>query len=321
MTTRREILLALGALAALPAYSQQPGKIARVAVIGLDAQYRLEFFQQGMKQLGYVEGRNVAFEYRISDYSPEQLSRAAAEIVASKADVILSMAPRATLAMKSATRVTPIVFVGIGDPLASGLVTSLAHPGGNLTGTTRMLTEMSAKNLTLLKEAMPKLSRLAVLWNPANSSHPPALKAVEATARSLSIQLRAYELRTAEDFNGVFTSIGRDRAEGILLLTDPLFSIHLKRIVEFAASKRLPTATNWVELPEEGGLMGYATSLADEYRRAAIYVDKILKGAKPGDLPIEQPTKFEFVVNLKTAKAMGIKFPQSILLRADRVIE
>lgn len=276
---------------------------------------------QGLIDLGYVEGRNIGFEFRWAENKLDQLPKMAADLVRLKVDLILCLAPPAAFAAKQATQIIPIVFVAIGDPLSNSLVASLARPGGNLTGTTRMLPEMSAKNLALLKEGIPSLSRVAVLWNPANSSHLSALNAVGETARSLRIQIRSMEVRNPADFDGVFAAIGRERADGVLFIADPLFFIHLKRLVEMAASMRLPTATNWTELPDSGGFIGYATSLPDEFRRAATYVDKILKGARPADLPVEQPTKFELVVNLRTARAMGIAIPQSFLVRADRVIE
>ena len=205
--------------------------------------------------------------------------------------------------------------------MTSGLVPSLARPGGNLTGTTRMLIEMSAKHIQLLKEAVPSVSRVAVLWNPGNTSHAPALSAVESTARSLSLQVRALEVRNVTDLESAFAAISRERADGILFIADPIFFIHLKRMAELIAASRLPAISNFTEFAMLGGLMGYAPSIPEEFRRAATYVDKILKGAKPGDLPIQQPTQFELIVNLKTAKALGLSIPPSLLVRTDQVIE
>jgi len=211
--------------------------------------------------------------------------------------------------------------VAIGDPLASGLASSLAHPGGNLTGMTRMLSEMSVKHVELLKQAVPSLSRLAVLFNPGNSSHAPALNAVADTAQALSVQVRPFRVRAPAEIDPVFAAVRSERADGVLFLADPIFFPHLKRIAELVDSGHLPAIANFVEFPKLGGLMGYAPSIPDEFRHAARHVDKILRGAKPGDLPVEQPTKFELVINLKTAKALGLTIPPTLLARADEVIE
>jgi len=211
--------------------------------------------------------------------------------------------------------------VAMGDPLASGVVASLARPGANLTGTTRMISEMSAKHVELLKEIYPSLSNLAVLWNPNNSSHPPALRAAEASAQSLSLQIRPLEVRAVTDLDNVFTTVVQQRADGVLFIADPIFFIQLKRMAEFAAANRLPAIANFVEFPKFGGLMGYAPSLPDEYRHAAKHIDQILQGANPGNLPVEQPTKFQLVINLKTAKTIGVTVPPRMLTRADEVIE
>lgn len=297
---------------------------ARIPTVGLlwgPALNLSEYLKEGMRELGYVEGRNIRFEYRAGEYTSARLAKDAADLAALKVDVIVAFAPGAAVAAKNATGRTPIVFMAIGDPLASGLVTSLAHPGGNLTGTTRMLTEMSAKNLELLKEAVPALSRVVVLWNPTNTSHVPALKAVENAAATLSVSLHPIEVRQATDLDHAFAAIARERADALLPLADPVFFVpHLQRIVDFAASRHLATATNWTELPEAGGLLGYTTSIPDESRLAAKYVDKILRGAKPGDIPVERPTKFELVINARTAAALGLTIPQVVLQRADRVI-
>jgi ABC-type uncharacterized transport system substrate-binding protein len=201
------------------------------------------------------------------------------------------------------------------------VVASLARPGANLTGTTRMISEMSVKHVELLKEAVPSLAKLAVLWNPTNSSHRPALQAVDAAARSLSLPIHPLEVRAVADLDGVFAAIVGERADGVLFIADPVFYIQLRRMVDFVASKRLPAIANFIEFPKLGGLMGYAPSIPDEFRHAAGHIDKILKGAKPGDLPIEQPTRFQLVINLKTAKALGVEMPPMLLARADEVIE
>jgi putative ABC transport system substrate-binding protein len=245
----------------------------------------------------------------------------AAELVRIPVDLMITLAPPATLAAQRATQTIPIVFVAMGDPLASGVVASLARPGGNITGTTRMISEMSAKHVQLLKEIDPALSNLAVLWNPNNSSHPPALRAVESSAGSLSLQIQRFEVRAATDLDNVFTAVVQGRANGLLFIADPIFFIHLKRVADFATSNRLPAICNFLEFPKFGGLMGYAPSLPDEYRHAANHIDKILRGSKPADLPVEQPTKFNLVINANAAKNLGLNVPPTLLASADEVIE
>jgi putative ABC transport system substrate-binding protein len=300
---------------------QQVTRTYRIGVLWPNPPATFEFVRQGLRELGHVEGRSIIFEYRWAQGRLGELPELAAELVRLKVDLIVTLAPQATIAAKNATRTIPIVFVAIGDPVTSGLVPSLARPGGNLTGTTRMLIEMTAKHIQLLKEAVPSVSRVAVLWNPGNSSHAPALRAAESTARSLSLQVRALEVRDTTELEGAFAAIARERADCILFIADPIFFIHLQRMAELIAASRLPAISNFTEFPTLGGFMGYAPSIPEEFRRAATYIDKILKGAKPGDLPIQQPTQFELIVNLKTAKALGFTIPQPLLLRADRVIE
>ncbi len=277
--------------------------------------------RQGLNDFGYVEGQNVAFEFRWAEGKLDQLPELAAELVRLQVDVIVTLAPQATLAAKQATQTIPIVFVAMGDPVASGVVASLARPGANLTGTTRMISEMSAKHVELIKEAVPSLARLAVLWNPTNSSHAPALQAVHAAGRALSLQVQPLEVRAAAELDGIFDIVVRERADGVLFIADPVFFIALKRMADFVASSRLPAIANFTEFPKLGGLIGYAPSIPDEFRHAASHIDKILKGAKPADLPVEQPTRFQLVINLKTAKALGLELPLMFLARADEVIE
>lgn len=314
--------LAGGLLSAPLTVAAQPAqRVPLVGVLWPNPPATFDVMRKSLADLGYIEGRSINFEYRWAQDKLDQLPELAAELVKLKVDLILTLAPPATAAAKNATQTIPIVFVNIGDPVVTGLVASLAHPGGNLTGTTRMISEMSVKHVEFLKQAVPTLSRLAVLWNPANSSHVPALKAVESTARSLSVRVRAFEVRESADLERVFATIAREPADGVLFIADPIFFIHLRRMAELVTVARLPAISNFTEFPKLGGLMGYAPSLPDEYRRAVTYVDKILKGAKPGDLPIQQPDKFELVINLKTAKALGLTIPQSLLLRADEVIQ
>ncbi len=320
---RREFLALLGGAAVWPlaARGQQFKAISRIGVLWPNPPASFEPIRQGLRDLGYAEGRNINFEFRWAEGRLDQLPALGAELVALHVDLIITLAPPATLAAKSASQTIPIVFVGIGDPLASGLVSSLAHPGGNLTGTTRMLSEMSVKHVELLKQAVPSLSRLAVLFNPGNSSHEPALKAVATTAQALSVQVRPFQVRGPVEIDAVFAAVRSERADGVLFLADPIFFIHLKRMTELVNSEHLPAIANFVEFPKLGGLMGYAPSIPDEFRHAARHIDKILRGAKPGDLPVEQPTKFELVINLKTAKALGLTIPPTLLARADEVIE
>ena len=280
-----------------------------------------DFMRQGLKDFGYVEGQNIVFEFRWAEGKLDQLPEMATELVRLQVDVIVTLAPQATLAAKQATQSIPIVFVAMGDPVASGVVPSLARPGANVTGTTRMISEMSAKHVELLKEAVPSLSKLAVLWNPTNTSHRPALQAVEAAARSLSLPFEPLQVRAVAELDGTFDSIIREKADGVLFIADPIFFIQLKRMADFVASSRLPAIANFTEFPKLGGLMGYAPSLPDEFRHAAGHIDKILKGAKPADLPVEQPTRFQLVINLKTAKALGVKISDNLLSLADEVIE
>ena len=320
---RREFITLLGGTAAWPfaARAQQARKIPRIGVLWPNPPATFEFMRQGLQDFGYVEGRNIGFEFRWAEGKLDRLPELAVELVRLQTDVIVTLAPQATLAAKGATQTIPIVFVAMGDPLASGVVASLAHPGANLTGTTRMISEMSAKHVELLKEAIPSLARLAVLWNPTNSSHQPALQAVEAAGRSLSLQVDPLEVRGAGELDGVFAAIVERRSDGVLFIADPVFFIQLKRMVDLIALRRLPAICNFIEFPRLGGLMGYAPSIPDEFRHAASLVDKILKGARPADLPVEQPTRFQLVINVKTAKALGLDLPATLLARADEVIE
>ena len=321
---RREFIRLLGSAAAawpFAARAQNPKKIARIGVLWPNPPATFEFIRQGLKERGYIEGQSISFEFRWAEGKLDQLPELARELVSIPVDVIVTLAPPATVAARNASQTIPIVFVAIGEPVTSGLVASLARPGANLTGTTRMLPEMSAKHVELLKAAVPSLSKLAVLWNPTNTSHRPALHAVEAAARSLSLQVYPFEVRGSAELDGVFAAISREKADGILFIADPVFFINLKRMADFVASSRLPAIANFIEFPKLGGLMGYAPSIPDEFRHAAGHIDKILKGAKPADLPVEQPTKFQLVVNLKTAKALGITVPPTLLAIADEVIE
>jgi putative tryptophan/tyrosine transport system substrate-binding protein len=324
---RRTFLSLLAGAAATPlllpraAWAQQGKRVPRIGVLWPNPPATFEAMRQGLKDLGYVEGQSVAFEFRWAQNKLDQLPELAAELVRLQVDAIVTLAPQATLAAKHATPTIPIVFVAMGDPVASGVVDSLARPGANVTGTTRMIAEMSAKHVELLKEAAPSLVRLAVLWNPTNSSHRPALQSVAAAARSLSLEVHPLEVRAAAELDGVFEAVVREKANGLHFIADPVFFIQLRRMAEFVTSRRLPAIANFTEFPKLGGLMGYAPSLPDEFRHAAGHIDKILNGAKPADLPIEQPTRFQLVINLSAAKGLGLEVPPMLLARADEVIE
>jgi putative ABC transport system substrate-binding protein len=322
----RTALVGLGAmiLSAPVVAAQSPVKAARIGVLaGVTASthaVREEAFRQGLKELGYVEGRNIMIEYRYAEGRPERLPALAAELVRLKVDLILTTGDQGVRAAKQASQTIPIVVALTGDLVGPGYVASLARPGGNITGLTSF-SELSAKRLELLKTAFPKVSRVAILWNPNNAINVAGFKELEVAARALRIQLVPLDVRRADDFEGAFPAALRARVDALIVFADALLLTHRARIADFAAKNRLPTMYTNQDYMDAGGLMFYGPNVADMYRRAATYVDKILKGAKPGDLPIEQPTKFEFVINLKTAKALGLTIPQPILFRADRVIE
>ena len=313
------ILLAVG----LPAQAQQPTKVARIGYLSpgdpVSRTYRTEAFRQGLKELGYIEGKNIAIEYRFAEARSERLPELAQDLVRLKVDIIFAGSHPATEAAKNATQTIPIV-TSSQDPVSSGFVVGLARPGGNITGLTNLTSELVGKRLELLKEVIPQLSRVAVLWTP---SQPESMtwRRTEVAAQSLGVQLQAAEIRERDDLELAFVAIKRERAEALLMLRNPLVNDLTKRIANLAAASRLPAIYDEQRFPELGGLMSYGVNLADVDRRAAIYIDKILKGANPADLPIERPTKFELVINLKTAKALGLKIPAHLLMEADKVIE
>ncbi len=318
-----------GGIVAAPftAEAQQAAKIARIGylVLNLAANPHLtEAFRQGLRDLGYVEGRNVVIEYRDAEGKFERLPALAAELVALKVDVIVvAGGTLVALAAKQATRTLPIVFTPAADPVESGLVTSLARPGGNVTGLSILAPELVGKCLEQLKQAVPRVSRVAVLWQPGGvpeRTEKDMLKGAEVAARALGVRPQFIEARGPDDFDRAFSDMTKARAGALTVLGSTMFGNERRRLVDLAAKNRLPAVYPWREFVDAGGLMAYGPNVADLYRRAATYVDKILKGAKPGDLPVEQPTKFELVINLKTAKAFGLTIPQSLLLRADEVI-
>jgi putative ABC transport system substrate-binding protein len=269
-----------------------------------------------------MEGENLVIERRWAEGRVERFPSLAAELVRLKVEVIVAGPTPPAVAAKNATGTIPIVMWGVGDPVGQGLVASLARPGGNVTGLSFSVGwETFGKGLELLKETVPKVRRVAVLSNPANASHALAIENVKVAARSLGVQLQLLEARGPEEFEGAFAAMAKERVAALLVPTDPVFFLHRARLAELAAKNRLPSVHSLREYVEAGGLMSYGPSLLDLLRRAATFVDKILKGAKPADLPVEQPTKFELVINLKTAKALGLTIPQSLLLRTDQVIE
>jgi putative ABC transport system substrate-binding protein len=317
--------MTLGFLAApLDAGAQQPGKVYRIGFLSPRSSSdvgRLAAFRQGLRELGYVEGQNIAIESRWAEGEYGRLPGLAAELVRLKVDVIVTYAAPAIQAAKRATGTIPIVMAGAIDPVASGLVTSVARPGGNITGLSLMAPDLVGKQLAILKEVVPTVSRVALLGNPANTGNAPQLRHAQETARTLGMRLQSLEARGPNEIESAFAAITRERAGALIVLVDGMLADHRARIADLAAKSRLPAVYGLSDYPEAGGLMAYGPSVLDRFRRAATYVDKILKGAKPGDLPVEQPTKFELVINLKTAKALGLTIPQSLLQRADQVIE
>jgi putative ABC transport system substrate-binding protein len=304
--------------------AQQPPKMTRLAYMGPGSPTatpgRREALLQALRDHGYVEGKNLVIDYRWAEGKPELLQEHAAQLVSLKPDVIFTGSPQGTLAMKKATATIPIVFVGIGDPVGFGVVASLASPGGNITGIANMTPELSSKRLELLKESAPKIRSVAVFWNSTSQGHPRILKVLEEVAPALKLKLYPVAVRSAEDFDGAFQAVEKSRVDALMPLGDPLIAYQRKRIVEYALKNRLPSVWASSEPVDAGGLMSYAPNLADHYRRAAVYIDKILKGTKPADLPVEQPMKFEFVINLKTAKQIGLTIPPNVLARVDKVI-
>ncbi|MGH8672938.1 MAG: ABC transporter substrate-binding protein [Burkholderiales bacterium] len=331
MISRRQTILALGAGALatpLSSFAQQSAKVRRIGYLALRSRSTLanpepfyDAFTQGMRELGYVEGKNLVIEWRFADGKSERLPDLAAELVRMKVELIVTHAMIATEALQRATSTIPIVSSPLTDPVGRGFAASLARPGGSITGLSLMAIDVSAKQLELLKTAMPALSRLAILVNPDNPAHPAVLKTVQAPAQQFGIKVLPVNARTAEEIERGFAIMTREHAHAGISLSDPFFTGQRRQIAQLAFTHRLPMMFGQREYVEAGGLMSYGANLADFYRRAASYVDKILKGAKPGDLPIEQPTTIHLAINRKTAKALGLTSPQELLLRADEVID
>jgi putative tryptophan/tyrosine transport system substrate-binding protein len=320
---RRAFVTGLGSLFAAPlaVQAQQSGKVARIGRLEQSSSGRDEAFRQGLRELGYVEGQNIVIEYRYAEGRAERLPDLAAELVAREVDIIVAGGTPPPLAAKHATSTIPIVMASAGDPVRTGLVASLARPGGNVTGLSTFTPELAAKRLQLLKEVVPKVPRVAILWNAANPFTLANMRETEAAARTLRVQAQSLEVRGPDDFDNALPAAISGQAGALIVVDDPLTCSQQKRIADFAARNRLPAIYGFKECAGAGGLMSFGASLSDLYRCAAIFVDKILKGAKPGDLPVEQPSKFELVINLKTAKALGLTIPPSLLLRADQVID
>jgi putative tryptophan/tyrosine transport system substrate-binding protein len=328
MIKRREFITLLGGAAAawpLAARAQQAGKIYTIGLFTAGSLEELTMvtavFPDALRELGWIEGKNVAFERRYADNCLERLPELAAELVRLDVDVIVAIGTLAPLAAKQATTKIPIVMAAAGDPVASGLVPSLARPGGNVTGMSLMAPDLGGKRLELLKEVLPRLSRVAVLWNAANPYAALLFKETQAAGRALGIEVQSLEVRGPDDFDSAFEAARRQRPDALITVEDPLTGTHRKLMADFAARQQFPALYGVREFVTAGGFISYGASLPDLTRRAAAYVDKIFKGAKPADLPVQQPTKFELVINLKTARALGLDVPPTLLARADEVIE
>jgi putative tryptophan/tyrosine transport system substrate-binding protein len=309
---------------AVIAEAQQPKKVPRIGFLSVTSSGqdpRLEAFRQGLREMGYVEGKNFTLEYRSVEGKFDRLPALAAELIRLNVDVIVTQGTPAAAAAKNATSTIPIIVSGGTDPVATGLVSSLARPGGNITGVTIMNEELAGKRLELLKETSPKVSRIGVLWNSANRGAAVVFKQTQAAAQELRLSLQSLEVQTVNDLQGAFEAATRSGVNGLALLATSPITDHLKLVADLAVKNRLPSIYDRSDFVEAGGLMSYGPNVPDMSRRAAIYVDKVLKGANPGDLPVERPTKFELVINLKTAKALGLTIPPVVMMRAEKVIK
>jgi putative ABC transport system substrate-binding protein len=309
----------------VPAEAQQPAKIPKIGFLssgsGSGSPFRSEVFQQQLRGLGYVEGKNIAFESRYGEDNFDRLPALADELVRLKVDVLVINTTPAALAAKNATRTIPIVFLGVSDPVVAGLVDSLARPGGNITGFTNIAPVLAGKRLELLKETVSKLSRVAVLWDPKAPGSTQQWKESQLPARELGLQLHSMEVSSADKYEDAFKEATKARSGALAVTQNPLAGSNRKQIADLATKNRLPAIYPRGDFVESGGLMSYGPDLAEPHRHAAVYVDKILKGAKPADLPVEQPTKFELMINLKTAKALGLTIPPVVLMRAEKVVK
>jgi putative tryptophan/tyrosine transport system substrate-binding protein len=307
------------------ALAQQPTKIPRIAFLGTASASvvatRVEAFREGLRELGYVEGKNIVMEYRFGEGKSNEVTNLAVELARSKVDVIVTAGAAGTRSAKEATVTIPIVMGNEGDPVGSGFVASLARPGGNITGMSTLSPEISGKQLEILKDIVPKLSRVATLGNLTTPGNAQALKEIELASGALGVQVQYLEVKVPADIEVAFRSASKGRADAVIALPNPVATFDRKQVVKLAVTSRIPAIYHTIEFVEDGGLMTYSVSIADLFRRAATYVDKILKGAKPADLPVEQPKKFEFIINLKAAKQIGLTIPPNVLARADKVIK
>jgi putative tryptophan/tyrosine transport system substrate-binding protein len=324
---RREFITLVGSAAILPlaAWAQQPSKLAKIGFLGLNPassfMTRIEALWKGLHQLGYVEGKNLLIEYQWAD-AVDQLPECAAQLVRMKVDLIFAPVSTFVEPARQATKTIPIVFASHADPIGVGHVQSLAHPGGNATGLSMLSTELAAKALEILHEAIPQSKRIGILWNPTTPSHGPAMQSVQDAAASLGVRLYPAPTRRIEDFENAFASILGADADGVLVLASPMsYSDRGMLLAQLALKYRLPAMFGFKENAEAGGLMSYSADILDLYRRSAVYIDKILKGANPADLPVEQASKYELVINLKTAKTLNLEIPAGLLARADKFIE
>ena len=307
-----------------PARAQTPKGFPQIGFLSggfPSARQNVDAFRHGLSDLGYVEGKNIGIVYRYGEGNVDRLPQLATELVRLNPNVILAGGTVPALAAKQATKTIPIVFVNVADPLSVGLVMSLARPGGNITGTSTINSELTSKRLGLLKESVATVSRVAFLHNPSDASNVIFLKQLQSSARGMGLTIRLSEVRDPTDFDRAFSAMAREGVNGLMVAAGTLTSTHRKRIVDLALKSRIPAMYGERSFVEVGGLMSYAANFVEQYRRAAVYVDKVLKGTKPADIPVEQPTKFELVINLKTAKQMGLTIPQSVLYQADKVIK
>jgi len=312
--------------ASLATDAQQASRVPRIGYLEFGTAAPgtplLEAFRQGLRELGWVEGQNIAIEVRYAEGKRDQLPELAAELVRRKVDLIFASTTPAALAAKHATTTSPIVIGFVGDPVGSGVVASLARPGGNITGWTHLAgLELAGKRLELIKETVPGATRIGALWNPANPGNGPFVKELEAAAQALKVQLQPVGVQDPKELDSAFAALARQRTEALVVVADGMFLAQRDRIIALAARSRLPGMYPSTDLVEAGGLMAYSVNLPEMYRGGASYVDRILKGARPADLPVERPTRFYFVINLRTAKALGLTIPPSLLLKADRIIE
>jgi putative ABC transport system substrate-binding protein len=322
---RREFITLLGGAPVWPLAVRAQPKIPRVGFMGnstaaLEANL-VGAFRDGLHERGYEESRNVVIEYRWADGNYERFPALVAELIAAKVDVIVTAGTPAALAVKKVTTTVPLVMIAVGDPVGTGLVPSLARPGGNLTGLSSIAPDLEGKRLDLLREVVPTLSHVAVFFNSLNPFHVASMRQAQAAAQALGIKLQEHDIRKSEDLDGAFAAIRKTRPDALLILADRVFLHNRQRMMDFTEEQRLPNVNAYTELVEAGGLMSYGPSYEDMHKRAAIYVEKILKGAKPAELPIEQPSKFTFIINLKAAKTLGIIVPPQLLTLADKVIE